>query len=512
MLIHKKGDEMLDIKPSKNELKELVKNSDKKYVVPLYYEIIADLETPVSAFYKVCENKKYSFLLESVEGGENFGRYSYIGIDPLYILKSDKSGAVIFNPANDEILNRSNNPFNLLKEFLSEYSSANYDLPYSPGAVGYISYDSVRHIEPILNNIFLNIEGCDSFPEAYLMIAGSTLAFDHVKHKIFIINSVLIDKSTDIEKIYTDSANKIETILAKMQTSHNAQSLNLKSAQVNNKISSNFSKEEWINAVNTAKEHILAGDIFQVVLSQRFCVERNNIDTFTIYRSLRSINPSPYLYYLNFKDFQIIGSSPEILVKCSTEKVASLRPIAGTRKRGVTIEEDQTLREELLEDPKEVAEHVMLVDLGRNDLGRVCEYGSVKVKRFMDVEKYSHVQHIVTDITGQLQDNIDSIDLVEACFPAGTVSGAPKIRAMEIIYNLEKAARGPYAGCVGYFGFNNEVNTAITIRTILVKDDKLFIQAGAGIVADSDPETEYIETQNKAAALVQAINSIISES
>ncbi|MDD3014081.1 MAG: anthranilate synthase component I [Candidatus Gastranaerophilales bacterium] len=500
---------MLDIKPSKNELKDLIKNSDKKYVVPLYYEIIADLETPVSAFYKVCKDKKYSFLLESVEGGENFGRYSYIGIDPLYILKSDSSDASIYNPANNEIINRSDNPFDLLQKFLFEYSSVNFNSPYSPGAFGYISYDSVRHIEPVLNNTFKKIEGCDSFPEAYLMIAGSILTFDHVKHKIFIINSVLVDSSSDIEKIYADSADKIKAILEKMQTSNNAQPLNLKPAQVNSNISSNLSKEEWINAVNTAKEHILAGDIFQVVLSQRFCVERNNMDTFTIYRSLRSINPSPYLYYLNFNDFQIIGSSPEILVKCNTDKVASLRPIAGTRRRGIDTEEDQALRDELLQDPKEVAEHVMLVDLGRNDLGRVCEYGSVKVKRFMDVEKYSHVQHIVTDITGKLQDNIDSIDLVKACFPAGTVSGAPKIRAMEIIYDLEKAARGPYAGCVGYFGFNNEINTAITIRTMLVRDNKLFIQAGAGIVADSDPETEYIETQNKAAALVQAINNVV---
>jgi len=503
---------MLDIKPSINELKDLVKNSDKKFVVPLYYEIIADLETPVSAFHKVCKDNKYSFLLESVEGGENFGRYSYIGIDPLYILKSDKTGAAIFCPESGEVYSDSKNPFDLLQEFLSQYSSVSYDLPYSPGAVGYISYDSVRHIEPVLNKFFQKVEGCDSFPEAYLMIAGSILAFDHVKHKIYIINSVMIDSSTSIENIYADSAGKIRDILEKLQTSHNAAPLNLKQTQSSCNISSNFTKEEWINAVNNAKEHILAGDIFQIVLSQRFCTDRNGKDTFTLYRSLRSINPSPYLYYLNFDEFQIIGSSPEILVKCSTDNVASLRPIAGTRKRGKTQQEDQLLSDELLKDPKEIAEHVMLVDLGRNDLGRVCKYGSVKVNRFMNVEKYSHVQHIVTDITGDLQENIDSIELVKACFPAGTVSGAPKIRAMEIIYDLEKAARGPYAGCVGYFGFNNEINTAITIRTILVKDDKLFIQAGAGIVADSDPESEYIETQNKAAALVQAINSISSES
>jgi anthranilate synthase component 1 len=502
---------MLDIKPSKEDLNVLIKNTDKKFVVPLYYEIIADLETPVSAFYKVCKDKKYSYLLESVEGGENFGRYSYIGIDPLYILKSDKSGAVIYNPENNEVFDNSNNPFDLLQSILKEYSSTNYDLPYSPGAIGYISYDSVRHIEPILNNVFEKVEGCDSFPEAYLMIAGSTLAFDHVKHKIFIINSVLIDKNTDIDKVYADSYQKIDEILKKLQSSHNAKPINLKQNQVDCHIESNFSKDEWTNTVKTAKEHILAGDIFQVVLSQRFCIDKKDMDSFTLYRSLRSINPSPYLYYLNFNDFQIIGSSPEILVKCDENNTATLRPIAGTRKRGINAEEDQLLRDELLNDPKEIAEHVMLVDLGRNDLGRVSEYGSVKVNRFMDVEKYSHVQHIVTNITGKLKADIDSVDLIKACFPAGTVSGAPKIRAMEIIYNLEKAARGPYAGCIGYFGFNNVVNTAITIRTMLVSDNKIFIQAGAGIVADSDPEMEYIESQNKAAALVQAINNTIAE-
>jgi anthranilate synthase component 1 len=297
-------------------------------------------------------------------------------------------------------------------------------------------------------------------------------------------------------------------MLSELTSSHNLTPLNM---QIKNnekpEISSNMTKEEWINAINCAKEHIRAGDIIQVVLSQRFCIE-NTAHPFTIYRALRSINPSPYLYYLNFKDFQIIGSSPEIMVKCSRERVAELRPIAGTKPRGSDAEEDLLLEQELLADPKERAEHIMLVDLGRNDLGRVCQYGTVKVKTLMAVEKYSHVQHIVSAVKGKLKDDLTSIDLVKASFPAGTVSGAPKIRAMEIIYDLEKAARGPYAGCIGYFGFNNEVNTAITIRTMLVRDNKVFIQAGAGIVADSDPETEYIETKNKAAALVQALTNL----
>lgn len=240
----------------------------------------------------------------------------------------------------------------------------------------------------------------------------------------------------------------------------------------------------------------------------RFCVDKGNLDNFTIYRALRSINPSPYMYFLNFNDFQIVGSSPEALVKCSTYKIAQTRPIAGTRKRGSTYEADIELGEELLADPKERAEHIMLVDLARNDLGRVCEYGSVKVDRFMDVERFSHVMHISSDVSGKLRDEFCSIDLLKACFPAGTVSGAPKVRAMEIIYDLEKSARGPYAGCIGYLGFNNEVNVAITLRTMLIKDNNVFIQAGAGIVADSSPELEYIETQNKAAALIQAVKQL----
>ena len=500
---------MIKIKPSKEEIREITVNSDKKYVLPLWYEIIADLETPVSAFHKVCKDKKFSFLLESADGGENVGRYSFIGVDPLYILKPDGDSTIIFNTITNEVLMKEKNPFDLLQKFLSTYSTLNYDLPFSPGAVGYFGYDSVRHIEPKLEKIFKNVEGCESFPEIYFMLAGTILVFDHVKHKIYIINNVLVDKTSDIEAIYEDSKSKIEMILNQLSSSHNLSPLNLVKKDIKNEITSNFTEKEWIDAVNIAKEHIKAGDIFQGVLSQRFCIDKKNIDNLSIYRALRSINPSPYLYYLNFDEFQIIGSSPEILVKCSSDRIANVRPIAGTKKRGTNQEEDRILQEELINDPKELAEHIMLVDLGRNDLGRVCEYGSVKVKELMKVEKYSHVQHIVSDITGKLKDNLTSIDLVKACFPAGTLTGAPKIRAMEIIYKLEKAARGPYGGCIGYFGFNNEINTAITIRTMLIKDNKIFIQAGAGIVADSDPQMEYQETQNKAGALVQTIASLI---
>ena len=502
---------MIEIFPAKKELQKTISNSTNKYVIPIWCEIIADLETPVSAYYKVCKDKKYSFLLESVEGGESVGRYSFIGFDPLYILKSDLEETSIFNTLNKDTLMKADNPYDLLEKFLSSYSSVNYDIPYSPGVVGYFSYDTIRHIEPTLNKEFNKIEECHSFPEAYFMIAGSILAFDHVKHKIYVIVNALTDNKSDIDKIYESSQVKIESILSQLTVSHNLSPLNLALEDTHQEISSNISKEEWINAINAAKEHIKAGDIFQAVLSQRFCVERNNVEPFTIYRALRSINPSPYLYYLDFNDFKIIGSSPEIMVKCSSDRIAEIRPIAGTRKRGKTQEQDLLLEEELLNDPKERAEHIMLVDLGRNDLGKVCEYGSVKVNRLMAVEKFSHVQHIVSDVTGKLREDLSSVDLIKACFPAGTVSGAPKVRAMEIIYNLERSARGPYAGCIGCFGFNNEVNTAITIRTMLVRDNKVFIQAGAGIVADSDPELEYQETQNKAAALVQALSRLASE-
>lgn len=498
---------MQEIKPSIDELKNLVAETENESFVSIWAEIIADLETPVSAYHKVSKESKYSFLLESVEGGENFGRYSFIGFDPVFILKTEKDVSAVLDSSGD-IKDTSEDPYELFKKFLAKYSVVNPDLPFSPGAVGYFGYDTIRFIEPTLKKSYENIEECTTFPDAYFMVPGIVLVFDHVKHKIYVINNVLVDKTSDLSRIYEDSKEKINLVISKLSTPHNLVPLTLSSKEINKKVDSNISKEEWIDIVNKAKEHIKAGDIFQIVLSQRFCIEKENLDSFTIYRALRSINPSPYLYYLNFGGFQIVGSSPEILVKCSPEGDAQVRPIAGTRRRGFNKQRDEELALEMLNDPKERAEHIMLVDLGRNDLGRVCEYGSVKVDRLMEVEKYSHVQHIVSNVTGKLKPDNDSIELIKACFPAGTVSGAPKIRAMEIIYNLEKSARGPYAGCIGYLGFNNEVNTAITIRTMLVRDNKIFIQAGAGIVADSDPELEYLETQNKAAALVQTIERL----
>ena len=499
---------MLNINPPLQEIKEKLAGKSGKFIVPVWTEIIADLETPVSAYNKVCKDKKYGFLLESAEGGESFGRYSFIGIDPLFVLKSEENKSVIFDFQENKPVMENSNPYELLKSFFKEFLTLEFDVPSLSGAVGYLGFDTIRYIEPKLKQSYEKIEKCQSFPDAYFMISGNILAFDHVKHKIYIISNVLIEDIDDLEVLYAKAAEKISKILENLSLSHNLQPLNLSLEQNKEEISSNISKQEWIDAINSAKEHIKAGDIFQVVLSQRFCVEKENIDNLTIYRALRSINPSPYMYFLNFNDFQIVGSSPEALIKCSKDKIAQTRPIAGTRRRGSTPEKDKELEKELLADPKERAEHVMLVDLARNDLGRVCKYGSIKVDRFMDVEKFSHVMHISSDISGKLRDDFCSIDLLKACFPAGTVSGAPKVRAMEIIYNLEKSARGPYAGCIGYLGFNNEINAAITLRTMLIKDNNVFIQAGAGIVADSDPELEYLESQNKAAALIQAVKQL----
>jgi len=500
---------MLNIKPSLEEITKKLSAINGKFIVPVWTEIIADLETPVATFDKVCREKKYGFLLESAEGGETFGRYSFIGIDPLFVLKSENNRASLLNFRENKVVFENNSPYELFKRFFSEYSDIDFGIPSLSGAVGYMGFDTIRYIEPKLEKFYQDIEKCESFPDAYYMISGNTIVFDHVKHKIYVISNILVENTSEIQSEYEKAKHSIAETVAALENPMYLRPLFLEEKSPEScDISSNISKDEWINAILNAQEHIKAGDIFQVVLSQRFCINKEGVDDFSIYRALRSINPSPYLYYLNFGDFKIIGSSPEALIRCTKDKIASTRPIAGTRMRGSTPQVDVELQKELLDDPKERAEHVMLVDLARNDLGRVCEYGSVKVERFMDVEKFSHVMHISSDVTGKLRDEFTSIDLLKACFPAGTVSGAPKVRAMEIIYELEKSARGPYGGCIGYIGFNNEINVAITLRTMLLRGEKVFIQAGAGIVADSNPELEFVETQNKAAALVQAVHRL----
>ncbi|HSA07699.1 MAG TPA: anthranilate synthase component I [Candidatus Gastranaerophilales bacterium] len=496
---------MLKFTPSIEEIKSGIQGIDKKVFISIWTEIIADLETPVSAYNKVSKGEKYSFLLESVEGGESVGRYSFIGCDPLFIIKSESEKSFLTEISKNKKILEADSPYDLLKKFFFEFAAIDFKAPLPPGFVGYLGYDTIRFIEPRLKEHYEKIEKCESFPDSYFMLGGIILAFDHVKHKIYVINNIVVDDQNNLENLYKAATLKIEAVLEKLSAAHDLKQLYLKAQDSKIEVESNITKLEWTEATLKAKEYIKAGDIFQVVLSQRFCVDRKGIDEFTIYRALRSINPSPYLYYLDFNEFSIIGSSPEALVKCNKEGLISTRPIAGTRKRGITPEKDTELAIELINDEKERAEHIMLVDLARNDIGRVSQYGTVNVERLMDIERFSHVMHIVSDVSGKLREEFDSIDLIKACFPAGTVSGAPKVRAMEIIYELEKSARGPYAGCIGYLGFDNEINVAITLRTMLVRGDKVFIQAGGGIVADSEPEFEYQESKNKAAALIQAV-------
>lgn len=483
------------IYPSREEFKKL---SSGGGIIPVYKEIPADLETPVSAFIKL-RGRGCSFLLESVERGEQLGRYSFLGIDTPLLLKFNE-GKAYFNKDGKLVTEDADgkDPLNYLRELLLGYKRVHIaGLPrFWGGAVGYLSYEVVRFFEklPSIKPDEMKL------PDAIFLLTDNLIIFDHVMQKMQIVSTAFPDGDPD--KRYDDSIKKIETIISSLKkpleipAAHSASSESFST-------SSNFTKEKFESAVEKAKEYIEAGDAFQIVVSQRL-KRKTSADPLAIYRALRMLNPSPYMFFLDFNDFQMIGSSPEVLVKLE-DGIAEERPIAGTRHRGATEEEDERLKDELLADPKEKAEHVMLVDLGRNDLGRVCRYGTVKVSKLMDVERYSHVMHMVSTVKGVIEDTMDQFDLERACFPAGTVTGAPKIRAMEIIEELEPSRRGPYAGCVGYFSFWGNMDTCITIRTIIMKGDNAYLQAGAGIVADSVPEKEYEETLNKIQALVRAI-------
>jgi anthranilate synthase component 1 len=464
--------------------KEFAKLSKKGNLIPVYKEIVADMETPVSAYKKI--ESEYSFLLESVEGGEKIARYSFLGT-------CDRSK--MFCPSTFEEIRRLLRKFKPVRDPL---------LPrFHGGLVGYIGYDMVREIEPRLARSDKNPDDL-KLPAMQFMLADTLLAFDHVKHKIVIISNAHI--KGDPAKAYRTAINNIDRLERKLKRPVSLAKEEFavpRKAELKKKFSSNFSKKEFEDRVRKAKEYIRAGEIIQVVLSQRFQA-RTKAEPFDIYRALRILNPSPYMYYLKLKDLRIIGSSPEVMVRLEGRR-ATLRPIAGTRKRGKDEEEDRKMMDDLLASRKERAEHIMLVDLGRNDLGRVCDYGSVKVTEEMVIEKYSHVMHIVSNVTGRLKRGKDAIDLFMAAFPAGTVSGAPKVRAMEIIDELENLKRGLYAGSIGYFDFSGDLDSAITIRTILMKGDRVYLQAGAGIVADSIPAKEYQETVNKARALLAAI-------
>ncbi len=465
--------------------------------IPVYRDILGDLETPVSAFLKI-DSGGDAFLLESVDGGETQGRYSIIGIRPGMIVRSrDGITEVIESGVAKET---KLSPLDALKQIMDGFKTAHMDgLPkFYGGAIGYIGYDMVRHFERLPDVAPTDLDTYDMF----FMFPETLMVFDNVEHKIKIITNVRIDKDTDAEHAYADAAKDIDSIVDRLRKSNIAQNRTPAPAEAL-KIESNFSKKDFLCAVERTKKYIEQGDIIQAVLSQRFSTGLKT-PAFDVYRALRVINPSPYMFFLRLGDTTLAGSSPEILVRVEEGEV-TVRPIAGTRRRGRTLEEDLVLEKELLADPKERAEHIMLVDLGRNDVGRVSESGTVSVDELMSVERYSHVMHIVSNVKGRLKANLSPYDAFRACFPAGTLTGAPKIRAMEIIEELEPCRRGIYGGSVGYFGFNGVMDFCIAIRTLVIKDGRIYIQAGAGIVADSVPEREYEETENKARAMLKAV-------
>jgi anthranilate synthase component I len=491
----------MEIYPDFTEFDRLAKKAN---FIPVSCEILADLETPVSAYLKVVGTKP-GFLLESAEGGERFGRYSFLGTDPSAIIRTKGNRIEIESGTAKEV--KEENPFPFLRKYLSGVkAAADPTLPrFSGGLVGYFSYDVVRFFE----NLPDTKEDDQKLPDIQLFLADTILAFDHFRHRLKIITHARPEEGS--EKAYADAKKRIEEIIGRLRNGkkvkvHPEGRPEKRPRPDSPLFQSNFSRPEFEKAVLKAKEYIRKGDAIQVVLSQRLCVDfpKPGPDPFDLYRAIRAINPSPYLYYFNFNKTILVGSSPEVMVRLE-ESRATLRPIAGTRPRGRSEPEDRELEEDLKKDEKEKAEHIMLVDLGRNDLGRVCRPGTVKVTELMTVEKYSHVMHLVSNITGDLLPDKDAFDLFSAAFPAGTVSGAPKIRAMEIIEELEPVKRGPYAGAVGYFDFSGNLDTCITIRTVWIEDGKAYLQVGAGIVADSIPAREYEETLNKGQAFLEAL-------
>ena len=470
--------------------------------IPVYRELMADTETPVSLFLKMRKDASYPFLLESVEGGENLARYSFLGRNPYQLLRFEDHQVTLNR--DDTITQFEENYFDVLERLTTAYQEPEIpDLPLlRGGAVGFSSYDTIRQYEHLPNTPEDDLQ----LPDAIWAFYDEIFAFDHVKQRIIIIKTVFVeDDSTGFEQLYEQAQAALDTM---QEIIHRPLEADLP-FQINpDDISSNTERADFEQSVKTIKEYIHEGDIFQAVLSQRFQTEYSG-DRFMLYRALRMVNPSPYLFYLDFEDFALVGSSPEVLVRVQNDEV-QLLPIAGTRPRGQTREEDEALEKDLLNDPKEISEHIMLVDLGRNDLSRVCKPTTVQLERDMIIERYSHVMHIVSDVMGTLQKNETSVSALKNCFPAGTVSGAPKIRAMEIIDELEPTKRGPYAGAVGYFDFSGNMDTCIAIRTMVATKDNVYVQAGAGIVADSDPAREFEETENKASALIEAMSLALS--
>jgi anthranilate synthase component I len=488
----------LPLFPSRSEFKELAKKGN---LIPIFTEFVADYETPIAVFEKI-DNGFRSFLLESAESNDHVGRYSFLGSDPSIYFEARGRHIVIEENGQRREFESSVDPLAELQLLMARFRAV--DLPglppFSGGAVGYIGYDAVRFFEPTVGEPPPDQLG---LPEMVFIVTDTFLVFDHRFRRLKIFANAFIE-GTKIDEAYDLAAHKIRQIVDKLEEPTQSQLMNAAPVAASPSPRSNTTREEFHEMVGKAKSHIEAGDIFQMVPSQRFEAKFEG-NPLTLYRALRFVNPSPYMFCLRLSErFALVGSSPEVHVRLQGRKV-EIRPIAGTRKRGSTVDEDERLAEELLADPKERAEHLMLVDLARNDVGRISEYGTVKVTEFMAVERYSHVMHIVSNVVGELNWNYSAYDVMRATFPAGTVSGAPKVRAMQLIYEFEKGKRGVYAGAVGYFGFDGQLDSCIALRSVVLKDGIAYVQAGGGVVADSEPELEYQESVNKAMATFRAI-------
>jgi anthranilate synthase component I len=490
-------------------------------VIAVSHRFLDDTETPVSAFLKL-RQAAGCFLLESAEQGLRIGRYSFLGIKAWESIRSTGDVVTVRRGGLDteyDLATNGGDPFSFMAGQLARYRVPPLpDLPpFVGGAVGYFGYDCVRHVEHLPDAPPDDL----GLPEMAFLLTDVIVVFDHLQHTITLLTNIFSDEEPDFEAAYRAAVARLANIKARLraplptpdlvdraETAANAAAGRTAAGAAHGAadedgLRSSFERAKFLSAVERIREYIRAGDAFQVVLSQRFELPAR-VSGFSIYRGLRAVNPSPYMYYISFRDFEVVGSSPEPLVTV-TGRFAETRPIAGTRPRGTTPAHDARMAEEMLADEKERAEHLMLVDLGRNDLGRVCRSGTVRVESFMEVERYSHVMHMVSAVSGELEDGVDAMDALRAVFPAGTVSGAPKVRAMEIIDELEPLRRGPYAGAIGYLSYSGDLDACIYIRTILVRDGRAYVQAGAGIVADSDPESEFRETENKAGAMLRAI-------
>ncbi|HVM75916.1 MAG TPA: anthranilate synthase component I [Candidatus Saccharimonadales bacterium] len=484
------------IQPSFQEFQRLARHGN---LIPVYDVFSADLLTPVSAYLRLAQGSRYSFLLESVEGGEKIARYTFAGANPEEVFRY-ANGACVLESRN-RIIWEERDPISFLREHMSRFRPVRVAglPPLVAGAIGYFSYDMVRLVERLPKRLRDDIGLFD----AMLMFYRGLIAFDHVQHRLWVVRNVYTDGPGSLRAKYNAAVQEIHRTRELLEAPVPGEKREAAKLPRSPKLQSNFKRKEYLDVIRRAKTYIRAGDIFQVVISQRFSAKTQS-SPFDVYRELRAVNPSPYLFYLHLNDVHVVGSSPEMLVKVQGRDVF-YRPIAGTRWRGADEAEDLRLEQEMLASEKEHAEHIMLVDLGRNDLGRVCDYGTVKVEKLMTVERYSHVMHMVSSLHGRLREDVDCFDALMSCFPAGTVSGAPKVRAMEIIEELEKTRRGIYAGGILYLDFAGNLDSCIALRTMIIKNGVAHIQAGGGIVADSTPEGEFNESVNKSKALLRAL-------